>query len=219
MTALDRLSQLLNFRPQAGLRAFETSNSLGAVIESLQKHNRSGSGAHVPEDLQQAAVRRFWDAQRFESLKDARLVSFGMCVPSRPAGPCIMEDRLRFLSVLDDQSGIGQWAHDPRWYRRCYQGLVRSYFTYDAKLEAAPAVGKRNWSDLRDYLSSRNQRILDSKVNPDWVLSATKNKQLFSDSPCEPYARDLLQGDSAHIDLLCEQLGIVGLLPVSKTLC
>ncbi len=209
MTALDRLSGLLRGSLRVAERPFPQTDDLDSVITGLKKHNKAGSGSNVPEDMQEAAVRKFWHAQRFETLKDARLVSFGMCVPSRPSGPCIMEDRQRFQAVLDSQTGIDQWVDEPRWYRRCYQGLVRSYFTYDAKVAQAPTVGKQNWGDLRDYLNERTRNIVDKKVNPDWVTTAVGNRQLFGEDPCAPYAADVLSGDTTKVDLLCEQLGVV----------
>lgn len=208
MTVLERLSGLLQGSLGVAGRPFPQSSDLDQVIAGLQKHNRAGGGS-VPEDLQQAAVRKFWDTQHFETLKDARLVSFGMCLPNHPSGPCIMEDRQRFQAVLDKQTGVDQWIDEPRWYRRCYQGLIRSYFTYDAKMAQAPAVGKQNWGDLRDYLNERTSNIVDKKVNPDWVTTAMGNRQLFGSDPCAPYAGEVLLGDASKVDLLCEQLGIV----------
>lgn len=95
MTALSRLSNLLGSL-SAAEQPFPHSDDLDPVIASLRKHNKFGTGTYIPEDLQQAAVRKFWETQHFETLKDARMVSFSMCVPSRPSGPCIMEDRQRF---------------------------------------------------------------------------------------------------------------------------
>ncbi|OYY94442.1 MAG: hypothetical protein B7Y41_06295 [Hydrogenophilales bacterium 28-61-23] len=209
MTALDRLTGLLRSSLSVAERPFPQTDGLDPVIAGLKKHNKSGTGSYVPEDLQQAAIRKFWDAQRFETLKDARLVSFGMCVPNRHSGPCIMEDRQRFQAVLDSQTGVDQWVDEPRWYRRCYQGLLRSYFTYDAKVPQAPSVGKQNWRDLRDYLSERTHNIVDKKVNPDWVTTTVENRQLFGEDPCAPFASDVLSGDTTKLDLLCEQLGVI----------
>lgn len=210
MNALDRLASLLR-RNQSEVteRPFSRTDDLVHVIAALQKHNKAGSGTNLSEDLQQVALRKFWDSQQFETLKDARLVSFSMCMPSRPSGPCIMEDRKRFQAVLDSQTGVDQWMNKPRWYRRCYQGLVRSYFTYDAKLAQASTVGKQNWGDLRDYLHQRTRNIVDGEANPDWVTTAVGNQQLFGDDPCAHYAPDVLSGDTSKLDILCEQLGVV----------
>lgn len=209
MSALDYLTSLLRASAHQASKALPSEDSLDAVIAQLERHTRAGTGSSVPEDLQQQAVRRFWDSQRFETLKDARLVSFGMCVPSRPSGPCIMEDRQRFQAVLDSKTGVDQWLDNPRWYRRCYQGLVRSYFTYDAESDQAPAVGRKNWSDLRDYLHERTRNIVDKKVNPDWVTTAVGNRNVFTQDPCARYAESVLKGGTTEVDQLCEQLGVI----------
>ena len=210
MNALERLSSLLLASTRAAEKQLPFDKSLDAVIAQLKKHTKSGTSASIPEDIQQLAVRRFWETQQFDNLKDARLVSFGICVPNRPTGPCIMEDRQRFQAVLDSQTGVDQWLDEPRWYRRCYQGLVRSYFTYDAKIDTAPLVGRKNWDDLRDYLHDRTRNILDKQGNPDWVTTVISDRNIFSDAPCAPYAKAVLKGDTSAIDSLCEQLGIIG---------
>jgi len=207
MTALDRLSQLLRDSLKVAERPLRTTDALESVVALLQEHNKAVSGNSVPQDLQQAAVKRFWKSQRLETLKDARLVSFGLCVPSRPSSPCVMEDRQRFLAVLDTKTGVDQWADRPRWFRRCYQGLVRSYFAYE--LDPVSPVGEKNRSDLRDYLNKRIRNIVDEKQNPDWVTTVVTHQRLFSEDPYTPYAAAVLSGNSTEIDHLCAQLGIV----------
>ncbi|MCW2486531.1 hypothetical protein J5069_11560 [Candidatus Symbiopectobacterium sp. NZEC127] len=208
--ALRVLASKLHSSIDIGTNLTMTDGNLDKHIAALQQHVQAGSSPHEPEDLQAQAVRRFWDAPRFDNLKDARLVSFGMCLPSRPNGPCIMEDRERFQAVLSSDTGVEQWVDEPRWFRRCYQGLVRSYFSYDdSKGRVAPKEGRRNWRDLRDYLHDRSPKIIDAeRLNPDWVTTATENKNLFSQDPCSPYAESALSGETATIDRIREQLGI-----------
>ena len=119
-----------------------------------------------------------------------------------------MEDRQRFRAVLDETTGIGQWQDDPRWYRRCYQGLVFSYFTYDVHATQTSADSKQNWIDLRDYLHEHVHGIVDKKINPDWVNAARENQQLFGEHPCDPYAADVLSGNRQMVHHICEALGI-----------
>lgn len=209
MSALDRLANLLRGSVDTGSRSLPENNSIDLVIAELRRLVGAGTSASVPEDLQQQAVHRFWETQRLDNLRDARLVSFGLCVPSRPAGPCIIEDRQRFQAVLDHRTGVDQWVDNPRWYRRCYQGLLRSYFIYDPQAEKTPDVGRKNWAHLRDYLKERAPCIVDEKANPDWVRTVGANTQLFGDEPCAPYAAAVLNGDTSTVDYLCEQLGII----------
>lgn len=209
MSALNRLANLLRGTAVSMPWHIQIDDGIDSVLSGLQRHSTTGGQGPPPEDLQQQAVRRFWDSGRLDSLREARLVSFGMCLPIQPSGPCLMEDRQRFRAALDGQSGVDQWVDDPRWYRRCYRGLVRSYFMYDAGSAATPPVGKKNWVELRDYLYQRAPRIVDKSINQDWVQTTVGNRQLFSDEPCASYAEAMLNGDSSAIDSLCEQLGII----------
>ncbi len=207
------LQHLANKLPQS----FDLSGNLTMRGGSLDKHLaalqqlvKAGSNPYEPEDLQAKAVRRFWETSKFDTLKDARLVSFGMCLPSHPNGPCILEDGERFEAVLSSNTGVDQWVDKPQWFRRCYQGLVRSYFSYDDyKGKVAPEEGRKNWRKLRDYLHDRSSKIIDpERLNPDWALTAFENKDLFSKDPCLPYAKTALSGDMTNINRIREQLGI-----------
>lgn len=209
MSTLSNLQRLLKKSEKPSSSFPDASEQLERIIQSLKAHNLGSSFSDVQRDHQKIALTTFWEQERLESLKEARLVSFGMCIPHRYGGPCILEDRKKFQAVLDGSSGIEQWINEPRWYRRCYQGLVRSYFEYDPQAAETPSIGKKNWGDLRDYLSARVDFITDTKNNPTWVETATSNRDVFGESPCSAYAANMLVGETAKVDALCEQLGVV----------
>jgi hypothetical protein len=154
---------------------------------------------HVPHDTQLDAVRHFWRTKRLPSLKDGRLVSFGLCVPPVSDGPPIMEDCARFGILLDE---LEQWADNPRCYRRCYQGLLTSYFRYDIHHPKTPTEGKQNWIALRQYLAGRLPAISTGDVNPEWVTCALSNREVLSDTPCASYAKELLKGEGGRLRLV-----------------
>jgi hypothetical protein len=104
--------------------------------------------------------------------------------------------------------GADQWLHEPRWYRRCYQGLVWSYFNCDVDADNGGAGLRQNWERLRDYLGRRATATVDKLANPDWVKTVVANRHLFGEAPCEPHAGKLLRGDREDVDRLCKQLGI-----------
>ena len=58
--------------------------AIDSVLSELQRYTRAGAQASVPEDLQQQAIRRFWDSRRLDSLKEARLVSLVCVYPFDP---------------------------------------------------------------------------------------------------------------------------------------
>jgi hypothetical protein len=178
---------------------------MDGLLKTLDSRARSAGNQHVPVDLQRQAVQNFWQTMRVESVRDGRLVSFGICLPSAPGGPCILEDNLRFSKLLD---GVDQWTKEPRRYRRCYRGLVTNYFGYDAHHPQTPAAGKENWTKLRQYLSDRLEHITDTGVTPDWVTSAIEHRQVFGDAPSRRYAPSMLRGETDVVDRLRTDLGI-----------
>lgn len=205
MSVLNLLSSLLQPAVQTGAQVMMEAVTIDTVLGEMTARSKSGGKGHLAEDHQLDAVRRFWESQEIVTFRDAYLLSWGLCLPHRLNGPCVMEDRLRFQRVLD---GVDIWIAKPSAYRRCYQGLVKSYFTYDGLSDNAPSGAKNNWRLLREYLRDKYKFIRDQRSNPDWVEIAIGNQQLFGDRPCDTYVNALLKGDASAIDYLCEQLGI-----------
>ena len=203
MGPLDELASMLSPGTAHVAKPFVVDHSIDKVLETIKTRAKTAGSNALPEDLQIAAVRRFWESQSVQSFRDAYQLSWALCVPHRVGGPCILEDRARFQKVINS---VSSWESKPTAFRRCYQGLMKSYFTYDST--SAHPAGRQNWTQLREFLHGRSQAVKDSRSNPDWVVTAVGNKQLFSENPCEPYVDALLNGDNSAIDHLCEQLGI-----------
>jgi hypothetical protein len=178
---------------------------IDGVVAELEKRVRSGSSNYEPRDLQVEAVQKFWDTQVFESLREARLVSFGLAVQPWNDRRCLMEEPERFGAAL---AGLCEWESSPRQFRKCYQGLVRSYFDYDGLGRDIPTAGQKNWQRLQSYLRDKAMLIRDSVVNPDWVGCALENRGLFSSTPCASYAQDLLDGREDNVKNVRYLLGI-----------
>ena len=206
MSALDILKQLLGsaaVQPMA--RPWLENQSIDKHIQGLQSHLKDGASEHVPKDLQEEAVKRFWTTKRLENLKEARLVSFGIALPVGPQRVCIIEDRERFPALLD---GVDEYLPTPKRYRRCYQGLLAGYFTYDPWGSDTPATGKENWNELRKYLGNHARRVEDASTNPGWVDVLQEHQSLLSEDPCGRYGALLLDDKKIEIDALREGLSI-----------
>jgi hypothetical protein len=156
-----------------------------------------------PEDTVVVALRDFYRDQELRSRSQARLVCFGCLAPVLPAGQMLIEDGERFPALL---TGVDAWLPKPRAFRLCYRGLLYAYFDYDA--EKAPSSGRRNWEQLRIYLSDRAANTVTDGTLPGWVDSLQKNMQVLGDDPGGAYGRDLLAGDSAEFDRAREALDI-----------
>ncbi len=178
MSAIDRLRNKMREASVSSLR-LSMGGDLPEFNKTFERESRA-SGTPLDDDLVRRSVSHFWQEKKLESLRDAQLVSHGLTLNLDPTKACILEDRERFRAVLDPQVGVGQWLDSPRWFRRCYQGLVSSYFTYDGQDPRKPGVGRKNWGDLRDYLWQNTSRIVDEEFNTDWVNVALRNRSLFS---------------------------------------
>lgn len=205
---MDPLALLSNLLAQASGQSavsMRQCTAIDGVLAELEKRARCGGANYEPRDLQVEAVKKFWETREFETLREARLVSFGLAVRPWNDRRCLMEEPERFGAAL---AGLREWEYSPRQFRKCYQGLLRSYFDYDGLGRDVPANGQRNWRQLQAYLGERANLIRDATVNPDWVGCALENKGLFSEAPCAAYAKDFFDGRKENVTQVRELLGI-----------
>ena len=202
---LTRLADLLQSTNSRGVLPLRHCAEMDQVHTDLLKQARSGGSNYEPRDLQVEAVRKFWDTGAFDSLREARLVSFGLAVKPWPDRSCLMEESKRFGAAI---AGLREWEDSPRQFRKCYQGLLRSYFDYDGMGRDIHPEGQKNWSRLQTYLDERANLIKDAAINPDWVTCSLENKALFSKTPCAKFAQDVLDGLEDKVKLVRNLLGI-----------
>ena len=206
MDALSKLKSLLALASQGHLaRPWAVEKTIDGHISLLERRRKDGPGAYVPKHLQEEAVTRFWSSKRVDNLKDARLVSHGVELPIGQQRLRVIEDKERFLALLE---GVDKYLPIPKQYRRCYQGLMSGYFDYDPEAKEAPKIGRENWATLRDYLGDRADRVRDGELNPQWVDSLQQHKTLFGENPCMSYGAALLAGETQEVDELREVLKI-----------
>lgn len=205
--ALARLSQQLSTTiGQASVPVGDGCALMEKTLADMRARSQGGSGKPSQDHLLEA-IRKFWDSQKIDSFRDAYLVSWGITQAPTPTSPSLIEDGTRFDKVLQ---GVDDWKGQPRYYRRCYQGLMSNYFGYDGLSSAKPIQGRKNWKELREYLRGNNTHILQPKetLRPEWVSLARKNRKLFGENPCEDYIEEALNGDLENINHLCDALWI-----------
>lgn len=209
MSRLRQLSEILGQRLSLDAsRSLGQTDQLDRPLQELNANSRAGLSAAVPIDQQLAAINKFRKSQELVTLREARLVAYGLCLRVSPGEEAIIDNSSFLTAALSSHSGVGQWAGNPLSFRRCYQGLVSSYFAYDKHAKERSNVALSNWQRLGEYLYRENNRIVDAKANPDWVKTASDHRDLFGPDPCAPYASDALDGDPTVLPYLEQQLGI-----------
>lgn len=193
--------------PAEPAHAADSTRGLDDAIARLGQRASAGSLGREPIDRQQAAVQHYWQSGRLDALRDARLVAFGLDLSAGPDGQRVLDDRTRFETLLTVADG---WRTQPRAFRRCYQGLLRSYFAVDPAT-ATPAA-QTHWKLLRAYLKARAPATRDAvagpAANPDWVVSLFRHPDVFGDTPAAGFTERLLAGDRSVLDAVCTQWGI-----------
>jgi hypothetical protein len=206
MRAIDLLAGRLEAAMSLGMaRPWERCDDLDRCVAVMRKQIKDGPPLNDAPDQQVEALARFWVSRRIETTRDGRLVCFGLTRVAGPKNVAIIDESECFRAVLD---GVDQFLPSPRRFRRCYQGLLASYFEYDPGRERVPASGKENWETLRHFLQLRAEKIVEPELNPDWVDMLQQHLSLLSNDPCRPYGKLLLDDNDAAIQQLRACLGI-----------
>jgi hypothetical protein len=208
MSALQRLKDRLNYQQSRENIVFPANEGISKTIEVLKAIVGKAGITELNRDIQLESLKIFSRDKKLTNYKAARLICFGLCVPYDDTRVPIIEDNDLFFKVFDNNFGIGQWREAPVLYRRCYQGLIISYFSYDGVSKECPETGQANWMKLREYLNGNVKNIIHNKYNPEWVSLLNQEPKLLSINPCDAYAQQLLDGKNESVDFVIETLGI-----------
>ncbi|MBI3229893.1 MAG: hypothetical protein HYZ45_06860 [Burkholderiales bacterium] len=204
-TPLSRLAALLGQGTEIAAKSMTVPPAVDSALEAMRLRTTKSTPVRIQSDQQLLAIRTFWDTHEIPGFREAYLLSWGLCLPHREKGFCILEDNRRLKRVLEKAD---EYLEKPRVYRRCYQGLSQSYFAYSYTSQEGRVAAAGNWPMFREYLHARSSCIRDEYGNPEWVQTAINNKDIFGRDPCSPYVMDLLHGDTRMIDQLCDHLSI-----------
>lgn len=153
------------------------------------------------------ALTRFRETQNFPSFIDLKYGCFGICLPI-PLGYkktwAVIEDEpflRRLLKLVDDEK------KQPRRFRKCYQGLMHSYFSYPI-FDDIPESTTDNWKILQRFLGNRREIALSANNKPSWLLTLDRHANLVTSRPCDIYTPDLLKGNKKKLLEATEGIGI-----------
>lgn len=149
------------------------------------------------------AVINFLETKKLETYQSIKYVCFGISSPYGSSSALVIEDKALFSLLLEE---VKRLEDEPRKFRRCYQGLLKGYLRYSGNDEKK--LGHKNWLALRGFLDRNLLSLKKQKPLIEWVQSLYEHRNLLTQTPCEPYAKALLAGDSTIVDELQNKLGI-----------
>ena len=183
------------------------------MTEVLKQIRRDvgGDAMDKPDDNRlQKTLNSFARKQKVNSFNELKYVCYGITVPLGDEQWRIIDREPLFKAVL---SLVEDHSQYPKQFRRCYQGLLSSYFGF---VHGQDGLGEadRRWVSLRGYLASNLSPLIkvSSKRGtlPVWLETLQQHKNLLTDQPCKRYAEALSKDDTTELKGVCAGLGIPG---------
>lgn len=201
-------SRLRSSFDNAGSRMSSIFNtdSLGPTLHKI-KLAFDSPAVHAERDSISAAVRRFRNTREIPNFKQLRYICAGATLQF---GDWYLVSDRGLWEFLRDRAEEGQ----ARQRLKCYQALLRSYWTFPA--QTAPSAGEayKGWLSLRGWLNGQFDRVKmalesDAKVRiPQWFGVLEEHRQLLTNDPCGRYGSSLLAGDSTLLNAATDGLAI-----------
>ena len=178
---------------------------MSKVLKEI-KRDLGGSEGRPSEDVLIKAIKKFETKGDTDTFTELKYVCYGAETPVGPQKYRLIEDKETFellLKAVDKRNS--------KQLRRCFQGLLSSYFRFDPK-ETANQRGSENWAQLKGFLKKKLSPIYQSSkergVIPDWLTTLYEHKNLLDENPCKRYADSLTRGSTQELKEVCEGLGI-----------
>jgi hypothetical protein len=161
------------------------------------------------EDRLKVSLKRFALTRSAPNFTELKYVCHGLNVPYLGSGDRFIGRKDLLRAVL---AQVELWSGSPKQYRRCFQGLLSSYLSFDLYDHELDHRDRENWLELRHYLGSRLDEVSRAanarRANSPWLSTLLSNRNLLLDKPCERYARALRGGDTDELQSVCAALGI-----------
>ncbi len=206
---MDAVSQLIAAMARALQTSFEppvVPPMLHEELDALKRLLRGAGGGAPSRDRLREAVALFRASREIPNLMFARAVCFGACEKFDRLEPPLIEEGSAFPELLDRIDAA--YRPEPRPFRRCYRGLLHSYFTYDGDTPETSAAGRKNWTLLRDYLRDRRYATESEGTQPEWLEFLGEHPNLVTDDPASRYAAELLHGNKEALEKIKVSLDV-----------
>lgn len=204
-SALSHLRQRLD---QAISDSFHSPNwgDPAAMTKVLAEVKKRFDPTHV--SLNERSIARtllaYRSSGKLPTFIDLKYVCFGLAQQVGQDDWSLIEDAKLFRSLLKQ---VGTQQEQPRRLRKCFQGLMHSYFDYPIFDKPAEA-GLVNWKLLRKFLAETLGSLSSARNAPQWLKILSRHENLLTDKPCERYAPALLKGSAKDLVAASEGIGL-----------
>jgi hypothetical protein len=182
----------------------ELSNEIARTTQRLRtEYGDISRGAGDQQGIA-AAVIAYLKSHDLPTYRDTKYVCFGVSSLYGTPLTRVIEHETLFPKLLKE---VELLQPEPRKFRRCYQGLLKSYLRYPGQ-QTEQVYGHKNWLALREFLAQYCKILNKQKPVMEWTQTLYEHRNLLADNPCKPYGKAMLAGDMSVIEELKDRLGI-----------
>ncbi len=208
MKALDQLQDNLRNLNQVALARMHPGDLLSMQAERARLQAWLG-GVDVPADEAAASIENallsYEQSGYIKGVRQLRLVCYGCAEVVGDKAFCLIQDYTRFEQLLDF---VDRYHSRPRTFRKCYRGLLNTYFAYDPYVRDANPAGCENWRKLRQFLATRQGLLHVGGYVPEWIEVLDEHTGLLGEFPAHAYKKMLSRGEHSVLKVMSESLGI-----------
>ncbi|WFU25122.1 EH signature domain-containing protein [Bradyrhizobium sp. CB1717] len=174
-------------------------------VGTLRKWLNDAEGTNAPpDDIIATAIRRFVGSPNDKvSFRDLQLITFGCLNGTGDTVPGLGDKKNLFHRLLDL---VAKLRDRPRLLRRCYRGLLSSYFNYDFGDSTRFAPVKPQFESLQAFLLNEIGCLEGTAYVPDWIKTLRQHVNLLSNEPTKRYST--AETADAEFRSVCSQLDI-----------
>lgn len=147
-------------------------------------------------------LRLFVEHGTLSLYKDVRNTCYGVLVPYQDK-ETLVGNRVALERLLIT---VDSFHAEPKKLKRCFQALMGAYLELHGCDPGSPV--HKQWLSLRSRIAKWLPLLSNIHPKPDWLAVAQEHRNLFGLDPTARYGADLLNGDRAVLDRVCETLGI-----------
>ncbi len=207
LRALNHLrSQLdLAFAPDpAAALAWAADAAMAAALLEVRAAHDGAEILRVSAATISAALAAYRKTGQFARFTDLKYVCLG-ATEIDAEGNCLLAE----AGLRDELLAQAEQVTPARRQMKCFQALLRSYWSFPLHGEHVAAASRQGFALLRAWLARRYRELEGVKMpKPEWFAMLSMHHNLLGEQPCEIYGPALLEGRGAGLQLAIEDLAI-----------
>ena len=166
----DRIREAMLGSQHARVVEWGNPQAMTEVLRGIKRDLGGADGTEPSSDQVKKASQWFAANRQARNFTELKYVCYGVLVPiDGETGPRVIDDRALvecLLQLVRERDGY------PAQFRRCYQGLLRGYFSFDRSPHNT-SPGYQSWLRLRTFLDEGLEPSYAAAVRrgfvPDWL--------------------------------------------------